>query len=32
MQYVKVNFSDKKVTKMKDYVLSDLVIEENDGV
>ena len=32
MQYVKVSFSDKNVTKMKDYVLSDLVIEENDGV
>ena len=32
MQYVKVSFSDKKVTKMKDYALSDLVIEDNDGV
>lgn len=32
MQYVKVSFSDKEVTKMKDYALSDLVIEENGGV
>ncbi len=32
MQYVKVSFSDKNVIKMKDYTLSDLVIEENGGV
>lgn len=30
MQYVKVDFSDKKVTEMKDYVLSDLVADGNE--
>lgn len=32
MQYVKVDFSDKKVTKMKDYVLSDLITDGNEEV
>lgn len=32
MQYVKVDFSDKNVTKMKDYVLSDLITDSNEEV
>lgn len=32
MQYVKVDFSDKKVTKMKDYTLSDLIADGNEEV
>jgi hypothetical protein len=32
MQYVKVDFSDKNVTKMKDYVLSDLIVDGNEEV
>ncbi len=32
MQYVKVDFSDKNVTKMKDYVLSDLIADGNEEV
>lgn len=32
MQYVKVDFSDKNVTKMKDYVLSDLITDGNEEV
>lgn len=32
MQYVKVDFSDKNVTKMKDYTLSDLIVDGNEEV
>lgn len=30
--YVKVDFSDKKVTEMKDYILSDLIANGNEEV
>ena len=32
MQYVKVDFFDKNITEMKDYVLSDLIADGNEEV